>query len=406
MVTEPSLLQPGIYFQTGRQPPRHFRLLLLDAPGSASPGSVASCLSDLKRLLDGLASGDVPELLGQDDVGAERSREQFDDLEWLLGVGRRLFDPRVRDLPLVEAERPSGLTYLNRPGPAFPALPWESKTDENAGEGDFCLQFTASSEAAVNLAVVETWKLLADRGYPMRATHVFSGFGRHDGRGWLEFHDGVSNMASSQRARAITARADPAWMEGGTYLAFLRIAVDLDSWRLLSRSEQELMVGRDKLSGRPLVAIERGPSGEVNPVVSAPLDENSSALERAAFRDPPQTTEPILEASHTHRANQSRASADVPAGLRIFRQGYDFFDGISPEGPRVGLNFVSFQADLLTLQHILHLPDWLGGVNFGGSSDPDEGEPPQHPLLRLTAGGFYAVPPLAEPFPGAPLLRP
>ena len=46
-------------------------------------------------------------------------------------------------------------------------------------------------------------------------------------------------------------------MRGGTYMAFLRLDVDLAAWRALSRAEQELAVGRDKLTGAALVAVDR-----------------------------------------------------------------------------------------------------------------------------------------------------
>ena len=95
-----------------------------------------------------------------------------------------------------------------------------------------------------------------------------------------------------------------------------------------------------------------------------------------------------------HRANQNRGSSDSPAALRIYRQGYDFIDAIGPDGPEVGLNFVSFQSDLQTIAHLMHLPGWLGDANFG------DGAPP---FVTLLAGGFYAVPPRARPFPGANL---
>lgn len=51
-------------------------------------------------------------------------------------------------------------------------------------------------------------------------------------------------------------------------------------------------------------------------------------MELAEWRDPPQTTDPLLEASHVHRSNQSRASSGVPGGRRMFRQGYDYLDGV------------------------------------------------------------------------------
>jgi deferrochelatase/peroxidase EfeB len=162
--------------------------------------------------------------------------------------------------------------------------------------------------------------------------------------------------------------------------------VDLAAWRALDRGDQELAVGRDKLTGDPVVAVRRGARGRARPVAGADADRF----------DPPETGDPLLESSHVHRANQNRGSSDSPAALRIYRQGYDFLEGVGPDGPELGLNFVSFQSDLQTLQHLMHLPGWLGDANFGGAAPPA--------LISLLAGGFYAVPPRARPFPGASLL--
>ena len=74
-----------------------------------------------------------------------------------------------------------------------------------------------------------------------------------------------------------------------------------------------------------------------------------------------------------------------------------------PDGPELGVNFVSFQSDLQTLQHVLHLPGWLADVNFGGPAAPRPGDPPSPRLISLLAGGLYAVPPRGRPFPGADL---
>ena len=139
-------------------------------------------------------------------------------------------------------------------------------------------------------------------------------------------------MASSQRLGAIAAPADPPWMGGGTYMAFLRLRVDLRVWHGLDRGEQELVVGRDKLSGTPLVAVRRDRRGRARPVAGPPLPGRPTDAQLAGHLDPPQTGDPLLESSHVHRANQSRASPEAPAALRIFRQGYDFLDAIGPGG--------------------------------------------------------------------------
>jgi Dyp-type peroxidase family len=265
------------------------------------------------------------------------------------------------------------------------------------------LQFTADRVSAVNCAAVEVWKLITDADLPLEIVASYDGFGRHDGRGWLEFHDGVSNMHSSQRPAAVEVRREPEWMAGGTYMAFLRVAVDLAAWRRLTRSEQELVVGRDRLSGAGLIATKRDASGRIVPVAASALDPDADDRSRSELIDPPQTVDPIIEASHVHRANQVRGSPLAAAALRIFRQGYEFLEDIDG-APRAGLNFVSFQRDLDVINHLLHLPGWLGDVNFGGRTAPTAGEPRPPEILTVEAGGYYAVPPTAVPFPGATLL--
>jgi deferrochelatase/peroxidase EfeB len=355
----------------------------------------------VSKTIDALRRGEVRELKGQPGPQAEAARAMFDELEFLIGYGRRLFDGRRHKPTLTKAERPAYLSYLPSEGEAFPALPWVDEREP--GEADVALQLTGASAAAVNRAAVEVWKLIAEEGLPLSMVGSYEGFGREDGRGWLEFHDGVGNMASSQRLAAIEAGADPEWMEGGTYMAFLRLAVDLKLWRGLSRAEQELVIGRDKLTGAGLVGVKRDRHGRARPVAGRALPAKPSGAQRARHADPPQSNHPLLEASHVHRANQNRGSPGIPAGLRMFRQGYEFMESIGPGGPELGLNFVSFQSDLGALQHVLRLPGWLGDVNFGGPASPGVGDPPSPRLIRLVAGGFYAVPPRGKTFPGAQL---
>lgn len=264
------------------------------------------------------------------------------------------------------------------------------------------VQLTADREAAVNAAAVEIWKAVVDDELPLTLRASYAGFGRLDGRGWLDFHDGVSNLQVDDRRAAIVAGADPPWMTGGTYRAVLRLGVDLAAWRSLGRTDQELLVGRDKLSGAPLTGVRRSPSGALEPVAAeAPMEAGSSLS--VDHIDPPQVNDPVIESSHIHRANQNRASAATAGGLRIFRQGYDFLDALGPDGPSLGLTFISFQRGLSILQHLLHLGGWLGDVNFGGRADRQPGEPAPPALISLLAGGLYAVPPRGGAFPGADL---
>jgi hypothetical protein len=57
------------------------------------------------------------------------------------------------------------------------------------------------------------------------------------------------------------------------------------------------------------------------------------------------------------------------------------------------------------LSDVLWGPNWLGGVNFGGPTIPQQGDPKPIRLLSVIAGGFYAVPPVDDPFPGASIFQ-
>jgi deferrochelatase/peroxidase EfeB len=365
----------------------------------------ASALGEVMEMLSRLQQDGEARDLNATREGESSARIPSKTFSFLVGYGASLFDSGRHDPPLTAAERPSFLTYLSHQDAAFATIPWAVEaTESTPGEADVCLQLNGLTENAVARPPVEVWKLIIDHNLPLEIVGTYAGFHRDDGRSWIDFHDGLSNIESSQRLAALEAADDPPWMKDGTYMAFLRLEVDLGAWRELSRVEQEIIVGRDKLTGCPLERVERK-DGELVPhaIPGCPLTAESTPAERASYMDPPQTSDPLVEASHIHRANQNRAAPTTAASQRIFRQGYEFLDSISSEGPRLGLNFVSFQNSLERLQQVLAMSGWLGDVNFGGPHEPAGGEPPPLLLLRLLAGGFYAVPPRHEPFPGAEL---
>ena len=52
-------------------------------------------------------------------------------------------------------------------------------------------------------------------------------------------------------------RPDDRWLVGETYLAFLRIVLNFDSWDGLNVYDQEIIIGRDRLTGCPLIGVDR-----------------------------------------------------------------------------------------------------------------------------------------------------
>jgi Dyp-type peroxidase family len=400
-------LQEGIYHAPGRRPGRFFALLFLRAADGADGAAVAATLGELWTMFAGLKAGRLRDLEGV-SLPAEEDR-----MEVLLGFGRNAFS-----LPGVALARPRGLgdEYLFRsaePGGGGPllrgsGLSYAPDVRANMATEHFCLQVIADSKLAADRAVVETWKALADMAAPaLRVTTFYLGFQRNDRRSWIDFHDGLSNLRSEDREAviAIGSGADEDWAVGGTYLAFLRLAVDLVGWRRLSRVDQELAVGRDKLSGCPITAVgEDGvPQHDTGcPVAGTEIWETPND---ARFAEPPEVDDARVRASHVQRANHHQRPASDAGTRRIFRQGYEFLEWTDgPPGFRAGLNFVSFQDTPGRILRMLTAGGWLGGANFGGD---EERLPELASLLSVYAAGVYFVPPATgegEAFPGAAAL--
>ena len=439
-------LQEGIYFRHGERPPAFFMLLLLAQADDADPSSVNEQLANLWRVYAGLKEGRVRDLPG--------IRVPDGDLGVLLGFGSKAnIKPELRVPHLVPPTYSDALPPQYSFAPMVPRDPIVGGSDAGGicyaeqaedltdlAEVAFAVQFTADTPLAVERAIVETWKLLRDdckhaalegKRAALKIVAVFSGSQRDDGRSWIDFHDGLSNLKPAERAEAIVIGAgsdEPrdAWTINGSYLAFIRLGISLADWRDLSDSKQERLVGRDKLTGCPLVSFDDDENQPGTPAAGCPIPGALTVEGDNLFRDPPPITEPdqnFAAETHMRRANQRNFKSDgvpVPArdvtSFRIFRQGYPYLESHSDFGRRkragevdetepfrVGLNFISFQNTPERLIGMLATGGWLGRTNFGGLGP---GAVVDFQLLTAYAAGMFFVPPFAadDPFPGHRLL--
>lgn len=410
-------LQEGIYFKSGERPPPFVRLLFLNFTRSASRTDAFIAIEKLWIMLEDLKNGKVHDLrpLEADDPDII---VPSGNLQILLGYGVRLFEQnKHNDDWVVRENRPSGLgpRLLGGENRPFDSLHWSKSSASTSAQTDIVLQFTAETELAVNRAIVETYKFIGDNELPINPISFFNGFQRDDHRSWIDFHDGINNMREIDRAIAMeTTGLDTPWMSGGTFLAFLRIEVDLLAWRHLSRTEQEVLVGRTKLLGCPLEsAINVNNNLETTTIHDCPTSDplrldtrNGCPITRfssdlpSSYRNPPRATHSLVRASHIHRSNQNRGDSGQDSNNRIYRQGYEFLEAGSNGELRLGLNFIGFQRDMATVRRILRINSWLGEVNFGGPTGVGQ-KPSPIRLMSLQAGGFYCVPPKGAPFPGS-----
>jgi Dyp-type peroxidase family len=425
--------QSGIYFQKepfhslsdkDQSPNDCFAILFLRISNTAPANRISNELSSLWNLYKDLEEGKINHLAGCNVPSGDLSVLIVfgPALFNLVGIEREIprdfkdkqFLPPIAGAPILEG---SGIKYSHF-------------QHENLGTTEHIgIQFISRTQLATYRAVVETWKHLSNIEPSKRVlnfTTYFTGFQRDDGRSWLGFHDQVSNIDTlNERKDAIfidkinnNLAPKDFWTEGGTYLAFLRTEIDLKIWEKIERKQQEIIIGRDKLTGIPLAGINK----KGNPVTREnchPLSEIQSYDKR--FHDHPDyfskpklskmneidenASIQSLSQSHIGRVRHiSHLRSRNITSRRIFRQGFEFVEPLynnSDRQLRVGLNLISFQNDPGRLFFILTDPNWLGNTNFGGSDQIHGIEN----LLSVLAAGVFFVPPNEKSFPGASIFQ-
>lgn len=139
--------------------------------------------------------------------------------------------------------------------------------------------------------------------------------------------DGTENpeFESSDFERIVwidDASTDQPWTVGGTQLVLRRIAMNLDTWDKLGRTDKEQVIGRDLKVGAPL-----GKKRETDVPDFAARGENG-LLQIPAF----------AHIRHAHPTNPLE---------RFFRRPFNYEVGVSPTGsPDVGLLWTAYARDL------------------------------------------------------------
>ena len=202
-----------------------------------------------------------------------------------------------------------------------------------------------------------------------------------------------------------TAVEDEEWTFGGTYLAFMRLAVDLVG--LAARStgaSRSCSWGATSSPAARWSAIARRRHADARqgcPVAGTPItatDERPDSPSRLAVERRAAASEP-RPARQPPRATRRATSAP----RRIFRQGYEFLEWHeAAPGFRAGLNFVSFQDTPSRVICDAH-PAAAGWARRTSAATPRRQPEPLRRLLTVYAAGVYLVPPVegGERFPGA-----
>lgn len=402
-------LQQGVYFSSSDYPRRSFSIAFLRGRAPLDPARMKETLLNLWETYTDLQK----RCSLQSEPNGRVSSNANPSV--LFGYGPKFFE-----VPGLKKAKP--LDFCDKwlfqhptigADPVIPdsGLRYASDVKSNSLIDDHvAIQFIGDTQMATHMAIVDTWKVLKkaeNNGSPAPfvMTSFYTGFNRPDGRGWLGFHDGISNIKSSERLRHILVdnkRLEPIdfWTANGTYMSFLRIVVDLNIWESIPVNDQERIVGRQKATGCPLIKVDR--RGNNIFISGCPVPGTTDITEKGnnRFRDyvpirPPRAefdaSVPSVENSHVEQMRR--------ISNQIFRQGYEFVESIE-EYPffQAGLNFVSFQGSTDRIYRMLKYGfrhGGFGGGKLGLALGSDR-------LLAVKAAGLFFVPPFNknEGFPG------
>ena len=288
------------------------------AASKAELAAAVQLLSDRARRLTGGyepllgAAGEGP----TPDSGILGPRAAADGLTVTIAFGASLFDRRCG----LAAHRPRAL----KPMTTFP----DDALVAEESHGDLLVQLCANSEQTLLNALRDLMRATRGSLAPRWKIEGFLPASKEPGapRNLLGFKDGTANPdAHDPRLMdsLIWAGGEPAWAAGGTYQVVRIIRNRVEFWDRVARSEQELMIGREKSTGAPLGRAKE-------------LDDPDYASDPKGDRIP-------LDA-HIRLARPRRPQTE---GSRILRRGYSYSRGLDLSGQLdMGLIFCCFQADV------------------------------------------------------------
>ncbi|MBV9971350.1 MAG: Dyp-type peroxidase [Xanthobacteraceae bacterium] len=179
------------------------------------------------------AEADLVEVLA-DVAGVKRSvgfRVPEAELSCVVGIGAALWER------LAARARPAGLhpfRELAGPRHTAPATPGDLLIHIRAHRFDLCFELAQRLMERL-------------RGFAAVVDEVH-GFRSFDERDVLGFVDGTENPEGAAAADSVLIGAEDAAFVGGSYVIVQKYLHDLHAWDALSTEEQELIIGRTKLS--------------------------------------------------------------------------------------------------------------------------------------------------------------
>ncbi|CAN5634634.1 hypothetical protein BH23THE1_BH23THE1_13020 [soil metagenome] len=411
-------IQKGIYYRKDHKIGNSFSILFLKISPNTSASNISNLLSGLWTRIQNLEKGIIKDL----DINPRR--RSSGNLSALIGYGSNVFT--LKD---IKKQKPSSFNDewnfiqpdVNGGGPVVngsSTIYSKEITHNSVIDSHIIIQFIADTEFHTHRALVETWKELYilnnNNSYPIQISNFYTGFHSPDGRNLIGFHDGISNIKSSERLNVITIKSNnipkEKWLINGSYLSFLRISFNLEAWESLHIDKQEILIGRDKETGCPIVSIDRKgkPIKDSRCPVFGTYDVTEAGNEQ--FRNLPiYNTKHYARSDITKLLQNSHISKNSPLTImmgknsssnQVFRQGFQFIEPNEFINKfNIGLNFICFQNSLEKIFNLLTYDK----NNTAHHSKSNEFNKSFQDFFSVKAAGSFLIPPYKknEPFPGS-----
>jgi Dyp-type peroxidase family len=214
------------------------------------------------------------------------------------------------------------------------------------------------------------------------STWTENGFQRSDRRELSGYRDGLRNVPADERERVIFLDGDepeePAWTEGGSYMAYIKVSQNLDAMAAKAEAEQNQLIGRRKTDGSRL-----------------DLPEGTAIGQEGEFDG-----DACPASAHVRKVGPRGALHDA---IKVFRRGVPYLT-LNPDGSADGgLQFVSFQRSLENFGVIF--TRWMTNPNFPAPGTGPDALLAQN-LITFEKYGLFFAPPRDDRYIGASIFDP
>lgn len=425
-------LQEGIYYKKGHRAGKSLGIIFLRVNKSYKASQIGDRIFNIWKVCSDLKKG----MLGDFRDLKITYPKLYEDLTVMIGFSPGIFDLEGahRKKPLLFSEESSFRHPFNGGGELISGsdLLYQQGINENPmAFDDVVIQFISESPFVTNQCVVEVWHEISQAQKDENSegaisiSRYYDGFGRSDKRSLIGFHDGVSNLTELERKEIIAinqsqVKPEDNWTVEGTFMAFIRMYVDLRRWWDVERNLQEIMVGRDKATGCPIIGVD-DTTGKNIVIKGCPVLGTKEVLDKGnekyrnhppyGFQNlPPSLSDGQLKFSHIGQMRRiERQNVWKKEQYRIFRQGYEFLEKAnSHPGLTAGLNFICFQDNPTRLFKTLHNKPNANEASVMNNRWSNKKQINQTNLkfndfFKVGSAGIFFVPPVrqGEKFPGA-----